>query len=102
MAAVCPLAKREGPSRTPIVSQHFRRKPLATSLAALAVCAVSGCAALSLFSQTHTHTHTHGTPEMEQRLQTLEMRIAGLESRLSAYESVPTDQLVPVLPAPSL
>ncbi|MDQ3329996.1 MAG: hypothetical protein M3552_04995 [Planctomycetota bacterium] len=67
-----------------MVSRHFRQKPLASALAAFGVCAVSGCAALSLFSQTHTHTHTHGSPEMEQRLQTLELRIAGLESRLAA------------------
>lgn len=63
------------------------------------VCALSGCAALSLFSSTHHHNHV--SPELEQRLQVVEERAAMLESRLAALEGIPVEHSFPVLPVPS-
>ena len=43
----------------------------------------SGCAALSLFGQTHTHTHTYECDKSHKRIAELERRVEGLESRLA-------------------
>jgi hypothetical protein len=77
----------------------MRQHPFAVTAGGLILCAISGCAALSLFSQTHHHTHTYSSPELEQRLQALEVRTAELESKLAAL-GVPATEFVPVLPSP--
>ena len=43
----------------------------------------SGCAALSLFGQTHTHTHKYECDKSHKRITELERRVEGLESRLT-------------------
>jgi uncharacterized protein YceH (UPF0502 family) len=68
--------------------------------AGLLLFAISGCAALSLFSDTHHHTYS--SPELEQRLQALELRTAELESKLAACQAVPAEQFLPTLPGPNL
>jgi hypothetical protein len=88
-----------GRQRTPHVSNRLRQHPFIFSVSGLVLCAISGCAALSLFSQTHHHTHTYSTPELEQRLQALEVRTAEMESKLAAL-GVPSNEFVPVLPSP--
>ena len=78
----------------------MKSRPIVLTAVTAAACAASGCAALSLFSQTHEHTHHHGTPEIETRLRVLEERAATLEARLAALEGVPIGEPIPVLPAP--
>ena len=70
------------------------------SLAAVAsvVCAASGCAALSLFSD--THHHQHGSPDLDRRVVELERRAAALEAQLATLTGMPAGAAAPVLPAP--
>lgn len=44
---------------------------------AISALGTSGCAALSLFGQTHTHTHHHN--ECEDKLNEIEQRLNSLE-----------------------
>src|SRR5690606_9774449 len=80
---------RQGSSR--LWNHAMQRRQLAAVGVATAL-TISGCAALSLFSD--THHYVHGTPEIEQRLHSLEQRVAALESRLAAWEAA-------TVPAPS-
>lgn len=53
---------------------------IALVLCALLVSSVTGCAALSLFGETHTHTHHHHHDCSDAELQ---KRLGRIESRLS-------------------